>query len=137
MQVRQPSVPDGRLKHLPHRDDLVVQRAARWCLPRSRVSALCAIRDEPLGSLAIGGWRSRHAVNPVLLHFAGRHFGQAKLAEEGQEVKSKPSAVAFDPHGATLPLGDGLVFLEELFRRLGECLFGFLEETGARFAAQF
>ena len=49
-------------------------------------------------------------------------------------MKPQADAVAFDPFGAALALGNDLVFLEELLRRLGEAFLG-LEEAGAGLAA--
>lgn len=62
-------------------------------------------------------------MNPVFLHLAGRHLGQAKVAEEGKKVQAETDRMACDPARAALALCDNLVFLEELGGRLPERLF--------------
>ena len=72
-------------------------------------------------------------MHAIFLHLARRHLGDTEFAEEGHEVQAQSTTVALDPTGAALPLGDDLVFLQELFAGLLEGLFRD-QETGAALA---
>ena len=75
-------------------------------------------------------------MDPVFLHLASRDLGDAEVAEERVEMEANSDTVTLNPADATLSLGDNLVFLQELLRRLPEGLLRF-QQAGAVLAAQF
>lgn len=129
-EVCEPVVTHSGFQHEAQGHDLVVQCAARRRL---------VDRRRALGFLwgtQAADRRGGRPMDPVFLHLAGGDLGDAKLAEERQEVQAKADFVAFNPARAALALGDDAVFLEELVGGLLDGLFG-LEQAGAGFAAQF
>jgi len=61
--------------------------------------------------------------------------GEAEPSEEGYQLEAQPNAVSFDPLSAPLPLGNNLVFFEELVGSFGEALFR-LEDARTGLAAK-
>lgn len=127
----EPSVPQGGFEHEPQRHDLVVECAARRRLERRR---LLALRELALRLLAADR-RLGRAMDPVLLHLSGGHFGEPELSEIGEEVQAEADLVSFRPFRTALAFGDRLILGRELLGCVGEGLL-LLEDARAKLAAE-